>query len=141
MALCVRPRGECSICPSNLLIVPAGFRGGCQGWLCTAPVRCDCPTNGRRAESHGESLITSTEDKPVMALTACRAESSAPVAGTPRVGGQLAVVPPPSPSPPPQGDGGSRTMGTVWCLVEKLPVRYSRAGPAAPEALAPPEFR
>lgn len=54
---------------------------------------------GGEWRSNGESLITSTEYKSVMALTASGAESSISLPGTPHVREQLAVVPPPSTPP------------------------------------------
>lgn len=55
---------------------------------------------GSECRSNGESLITSTEYKSVMALTASGAGSSVPLPDTPHVKEQLAVIPPPSTPPP-----------------------------------------
>lgn len=54
---------------------------------------------GGEWRSNGESLITSTEYKSMMVLTASGAEGSIPLPGTPRVREQLAVVPPSSTAP------------------------------------------
>lgn len=82
-------------------------------------VWCDCPTNGQWAQEQRESLITSTEHKSMMALTAPGVKSNVPLPDAPHVREQLAEIPLPSAIPPLLWEEGEKQEHTNSLTVNR----------------------